>query len=117
MEQPREILKAFCPNFVEMRYPGRENICCGGGGGTVSIDEIYPYRMEIGGRAKAKQIVDTGAEILIAPCANCKKQLKELIEYHKIDIEFMGLHDLLYKVILFPEHMKISKTEESGGDQ
>ena len=117
VDQPREILKAFCPDYVEMQYPGRDNICCGGGGGTVSMDEIYPYRMEVGGRAKAQQIIETGAEILIAPCANCKKQLKELIEYHKIDIEFMGLHDLLYKVIQFPEHMKINKTEESGGDQ
>lgn len=117
VEQPREILKAFCPNYVEMRYPGRENICCGGGGGTVSIDEVFNYRMEIGGRAKVQQILDTKAEILIAPCANCKKQLKELIDYHKIDIEFMGLHDLLYKVIIFPEEMKLKKKAETGGAQ
>ena len=63
------------------------------------------------------QIIDTGAELLIAPCANCKKQLKELIEYHKIDIEFMGLHDLLYKVVQFPEEMITGKAQTAGGDQ
>jgi Fe-S oxidoreductase len=117
VEQPREILKAFCPNFIEMRNPGQANICCGGGGGTVSIDEIYPYRMEIGGRAKAQQIIDTGADIIIAPCANCKKQVKELINYYKINIESMGLHDLVYKAIIFPgseESMKKSNGESGG---
>jgi Fe-S oxidoreductase len=117
VEQPREILKAFCPNFIEMKHPGQDNICCGGGGGTVSIDEIYPYRMEIGGKAKAQQIIDTGAEIVIAPCANCKKQVKELINYHKINIESMGLHDLIYKAIIFPgsEESVEKSTEEKEG--
>jgi len=111
VEQPREILKAICPNFIEMGNPGRENICCGGGGGTVSIDETYPYRMEIGGKAKAQQIIESGAEIVIAPCANCKKQIKELINYHKINVELMGLHDLIYKAIIFPEAGETIKTE------
>jgi len=38
VEQPRELLKACCKNYVEMTPNGRNNICCGGGGGTVSID-------------------------------------------------------------------------------
>ena len=42
VEQPRELLKAFCSNYVEMTPNRRNNICCGGGGGTVSIDEIRP---------------------------------------------------------------------------
>ena len=52
VEQPRELLKAFCSDFVEMTPNRRDNICCGGGGGTVSIDEIKPYRTLVGGRAK-----------------------------------------------------------------
>jgi Fe-S oxidoreductase len=103
VEQPREILKAFCPNYIEMSHPGKRNICCGGGGGAAPIDEFFTYRMEIGGRAKAQQIIDTGADIIVAPCANCKKQIKELINYYKINIELMGLHELLYKAIILPE--------------
>jgi Fe-S oxidoreductase len=101
VEQPRELLKAFCPNYVEMTPNRRDNICCGGGGGTVSIDEIRPYRTSVGGRAKADQIRATGAKYCVAPCANCKKQLRELMEDQHIDCQIVGLHDLLYKAIEF----------------
>ena len=57
---------------------GRDNYCCGGGGGPVSIDEIHDFRMAVGGSAKAEQIRATGADIVVAPCANCKKQLKRV---------------------------------------
>ncbi len=40
VEQPREIIRAISNNFVEMTPNKTENYCCGGGGGTVSIDEI-----------------------------------------------------------------------------
>ncbi|MBT3231382.1 MAG: (Fe-S)-binding protein [Calditrichaeota bacterium] len=101
VDQPRELLKAFCQDYVEMTPSGRDNICCGGGGGTVSIDEIRPYRTTIGGRAKAEQIRATGAKYCVAPCANCKKQLKELMEDNNVDCEIVGLHDLLYQAIIF----------------
>ena len=101
VQQPRELLKAFCGNFVEMTPNGRNNICCGGGSGTVSIDEIRPYRTTVGGRAKAEQILATGAKYCVAPCANCKKQLRELMEDNHIDCQIVGLHDLLYKAIIF----------------
>ncbi|MCP4566186.1 MAG: (Fe-S)-binding protein [FCB group bacterium] len=105
VNQPREILKAFCKNYVEMTPTGEDNICCGGGGGTVSIDEIRPYRTTVGGKLKADQIRNSGCNILVAPCANCKKQLKELVEDQKIDCEVVGLHDLIYKAIIFDESL------------
>ena len=102
VDQPRELLKAFCRNYVEMTPGGRNNICCGGGGGTVSIDEIQalPDARSADG-LKAEQIRATGAKYCVAPCANCKKQLRELMEHHGIDCQIVGLHDLLYKAIVF----------------
>lgn len=100
VEQPREILKAFCKNYIEMEPHGENNICCGGGGGTVSIDEIRAYRTSIAGKVKAEQIRASGCKYLVAPCANCKKQLRELVEDQKIDCEVVGLHDLIYKAII-----------------
>ena len=73
-----------------------------GGGGLVSVDEIHEFRMSVAGRVKAEQIRQTGADICIAPCANCKKQLKELIEYYDIPCRVMGLHDLVLKAIHIP---------------
>ncbi len=101
VQQPRELLKAICSNFIEMTPNGRQNYCCGGGGGTVSIDELRPYRTTVGGRTKAEQIRATGAKVCVAPCANCKKQLRELMEDNGIDCQIVGLHDLLYKAVIF----------------
>jgi Fe-S oxidoreductase len=102
IEQPREILKAICSDFVEMTPNRTENYCCGGGGGTVSIDEIREFRTGPLGKRKADQIRDTGATYLVSPCANCKKQLKELCEDNGLDdVQVVGLHDLLLEVIDF----------------
>ncbi len=103
VDQPREILRSFCRNFVEMAPHGTDNYCCGGGGGTVSIDEIRSFRTMIGGRRKADQIRATGARYVVAPCANCKKQLRELVEDHDLgDVEVVGLHDLILRAIEIP---------------
>jgi Fe-S oxidoreductase len=101
-EQPREILQAICSDYVEMTPNRTENYCCGGGGGTVSIDEIRAFRTGPLGKRKVDQIRATGAQIVVSPCANCKKQLRELCQDNDLDgVEVVGLHDLLLKVIDF----------------
>jgi Fe-S oxidoreductase len=82
----------------------------------VSIDEINEYRMEISGRVKADQIRQTEAEIIISPCANCKKQLRELVEYYNLPCKVMGLHDLILQAIEIPgaktpEERKVERLE------
>ncbi|MFC2171421.1 (Fe-S)-binding protein [Acidobacteriota bacterium] len=114
IDQPRKILKSFVKNYVDMEPHGRENYCCGGGGGLVSIDEIHEYRMNVAGRIKAEQIKDTGAEIVIAPCANCKKQLKELVDYYEIPCRIMGLHDLILEAIEIPGALNAKERHEKG---
>ncbi len=114
-EEPREILKAICKDYVEMTPNRTRNYCCGGGGGTVSIDEIRSFRTKLMGKRKADQIRATEAQIVVSPCANCKKQLREVCEDNELnDVEVVGLHDLLLKVIDFgvPE----PKAEQSAGD-
>ncbi len=101
-EEPREILHSICSDFVEMTPNRTENYCCGGGGGTVSIDEIRAFRTGPLGKRKADQIRETGAKYLVAPCANCKKQLREVCQDNGLDnVQVVGLHDLLLKVIDF----------------
>ncbi len=117
IDKPREILKSFCKNYIEMAPRGEDNICCGGGGGTVSIDEIRPYRTTIGGKLKADQIRNAGCEILVAPCANCKKQLKELVEDQGIECEVIGLHDLIYKAIIFDKSLIVENKEEEAKEE
>ncbi|OGK08144.1 MAG: hypothetical protein A2Y63_02475 [Candidatus Riflebacteria bacterium RBG_13_59_9] len=114
-EEPREILKAICKDFVEMVPNRAQNYCCGGGGGLVSIDEIREFRTNLMGKRKADQIRATGAKYLVAPCANCKKQLKEVCEDNDLeDVKVIGLHDLLLRVIDFGTDASTSDEESSG---
>jgi Fe-S oxidoreductase len=115
VEQPREILQTICEAFVDMTPNGRDNYCCGGGGGSVSIDEIRPFRTLVGGKAKAEQIRRTGATIVVAPCANCKKQLREVCDDHGLcHVKVVGLHDLVLKAIEPPASMRIESPAEKG---
>jgi Fe-S oxidoreductase len=99
VEEPREIMKASCQDFREM-YPNRgENWCCGGGGGLSAMDEIHEFRMTVSGKKKMEQIRETGAKYVAAACSNCKRQLTQLMEYHKEDIEVGGVHDMLSRAI------------------
>jgi len=99
VDPPRRIIKSFIRNFVEMSPKGVQNYCCGGGGGTVSVDEIRKFRTGVGGKRKAEQLRATGAEIVIAPCANCKKQLREIIQDYGLPMEVKGLHDLIFAAL------------------
>ncbi len=97
--QPRRILRSFVKNYIEMKPGGTKNYCCGGGGGLVSLDETHQFRMEIMGKIKAEQIKNTGADIVATPCANCKKQLREVVDYYKLPVQIVGVHDLIFRAI------------------
>jgi Fe-S oxidoreductase len=99
VEQPRLLLRSFVQDFVEMQPYGRENYCCGGGGGLVSLDETHDFRMRVAGKTKAEQIRASGAQIVATPCANCKKQLRELVDYYKLPVQVVGVHDLVLRAI------------------
>lgn len=99
IDQPRQLLRSFVRNFTEMTPGGRENYCCGGGGGLVSLDEIHEFRMEVSGKTKVEQIKNSGAQIVATPCANCKKQLRELMDYYHLDVQIVGVHDLVLRAI------------------
>ncbi|HPC40353.1 MAG TPA: heterodisulfide reductase-related iron-sulfur binding cluster, partial [Spirochaetota bacterium] len=67
--------------------------------------ELKPYRMDIAGKRKAEQLKQTGADTVIAPCANCKKQIRELITHYKLPMNLAGMHDLIFTAI------KMKRTE------
>jgi Fe-S oxidoreductase len=99
-EEPRIILKAACEDFREMHPNRQDNWCCGGGGSLAAMDDILEFRMEVSGKKKLEQIRETGAKFVAASCANCKRQLSQLLEHHKEDIAIGGVHDMLSRAIL-----------------
>jgi len=72
-DMARWIVSQCCENMVEMISDPLNNICCGGGGGAWAM----PYDAErlAYGKFKADQIKETGAELVIAPCHNCRDQI------------------------------------------
>jgi Fe-S oxidoreductase len=98
-EEPRVILNASCADFREMRPNRSDNWCCGGGGGLSAMDDIIQFRMEISGKKKLEQIRDTGATYVATACSNCKRQLTQLMEHHREQVEVGGVHDMLSRAI------------------
>jgi excisionase family DNA binding protein len=93
-EEGRWITRQCAPRLVEM-YPNREgNYCCGAGGGAWSM----PFKEErvFYGRFKARQIQNTKAKLVIAPCHNCRDQIKtSLRKEYDLDIEVKYLWELV----------------------
>jgi Fe-S oxidoreductase len=98
-EEPRQIVRSCCDNFVDM-YPNREaNYCCGAGGGAWAM----PFQEErvFYGRIKARQIRATGAELVVTPCHNCRDQImKSLRKEYKLDIEVKYLWELVSDALI-----------------
>jgi Fe-S oxidoreductase len=108
-EEPRRLLQAMTDNFIEMTPNRTENWCCGGGGGLAVMDgpEKVPYldgtfmdyRMKVG-KMKVDQITATGANYVAAPCANCKRQVMQLMEHYDTGVKTGGVFDLFGKAIV-----------------
>jgi Fe-S oxidoreductase len=70
-EAPRVALEALGAEVREMKDNRGMSWCCGGGGGVISIhraDDLRYKAFEI----KMRQVDDTGAEMLVLSCANCR---------------------------------------------
>ena len=87
-------------DFREMTPSGAENWCCGGGGGLAAMDEILAFRMTVSGAKKREQIKATGAGTVATACANCKRQIIQLMEHHQDPVTVSGVHDFLSRAIL-----------------
>ncbi len=108
-EEPRRLLHAMSDNFIEMTPNRTENWCCGGGGGLAVMDgrekvpyldtNFMDYRMKVG-KMKVDQIVATGANYIAAPCANCKRQVMQLMEHYETGVTTGGVFDLFGKAIV-----------------
>ena len=99
MQEPRDLLSSVSDNFIEMPAAGKWNWCCGGGGG-VSVnpdaDELRLKAFSI----KKDQVEKTGAKKMVTCCSNCRNMLDDGIEEYEMNIEVVGLTELI------AEHLK-----------
>jgi Fe-S oxidoreductase len=99
IEEQREILKSAVRDFVEMTPNRKDNYCCGGGGGQLSMTE-FSARRKSAGRIKAEQIRRTRARIVATPCHNCLDQLAELNKHYKLGVEVRSVLELAAQALV-----------------
>jgi len=97
--------------FIEMTPNREHNYCCGGGGGFNGVGKYRPQR-NVALRKKRDQILETGAELVIAPCHNCWDAIRDLEEEYEIGIEWSFLKPLLIEMAIVPDHLKPKEEEE-----
>jgi Fe-S oxidoreductase len=102
IEEPRRVLRAIAPDFVEMMPNRHEALCCGGGGGLVALPEYEEVRLR-GGKPKADQVKRTGARVVVAACENCRLQLGDLNRHYGLEVEISALADLVVRAMRSPE--------------
>lgn len=98
-DEIRWVTEQICDTVVETNPTAINNFCCGAGGGAWAM----PYNEEriYYGRKKAEQIKECEAEIVVAPCHNCRDQImKSLTKEYDLDIETFYLWELLAEAII-----------------
>lgn len=98
-EEQRYILRNCVSNFVEMAPSGTDNLCCGGGGGQLSMSEYNERRMGLAG-LKAEQIKKTGATVVVTPCHNCVDQLIQTNAAYKLNVKIKTLAEIVADAIV-----------------
>jgi Fe-S oxidoreductase len=99
IQEQRYVLNHAVNRFVEMTPHGADNICCGGGGGQLSMSEYNERRMSIA-RIKADQIRNTGASVVVTPCHNCVDQLIQINNKFKLGVTIKTLAEVVAEALV-----------------
>ena len=73
---PRKVLEALGVEQRETESGGNMNLCCGGGGGVITIHRADTLRYKIMGN-KFRQLDATGAEMMVTSCSNCRQNFDD----------------------------------------
>jgi len=92
--QPRHLLSPLAENFVEMTEHGAMNWCCGGGGGVSSNERAGKLKLTAFNRKKS-QLDEINVDTVVTACSNCRMVIEEGVEQNEMDIEIVGLTELI----------------------
>lgn len=98
-EPQRNLLNMVTSNFIEMEDNQSWNWCCGGGGGMNTYESAEPLVRKIFNRKK-KQIDELDVTTVVTMCATCRNTLEEGMEENNMEIEVLGLTELLANHLL-----------------
>jgi Fe-S oxidoreductase len=103
-DKARKII-SYCidmENFREMPHNRLDSYCCGAGSGNWP-GPFEKEKTEHGG-FKARDILATGADLVIAGCSNCRDQImKNLKPKYKLPIEVKYIWEMVADALIMPE--------------
>lgn len=94
VKQPRNLLNMVATDFRETTDTGTMNWCCGGGGGVSANERAEDIKL-IAFKKKKAQIEELGVHKLVTACANCRIVLEDGIEHYNMDVEVIGLSEMV----------------------
>ncbi|MFW6004982.1 MAG: electron transfer complex ferredoxin TmcB, partial [Desulfonatronovibrionaceae bacterium] len=96
-EKARDLVRAFCTEFVEMTPNREHNYCCAAGGGVINCGPPHKKTRVLGNKVKAEQLKKTKVPVIIAPCHNCHGGLEDIIEHFGLNMQIKFLGDIIYE--------------------
>jgi len=94
LDEPRHLMNIVSDEFIEMPDAGLLNWCCGGGGGVSANSDADELRLK-SFKIKKQQLDATGVKKLVTSCSNCRHMLEDGIEAYEMDVEVIGLTELI----------------------
>jgi Fe-S oxidoreductase len=100
IKQPREILQVLAPtSFKEMTPNKEQSMCCGGGGGVISIKEADSNRYKVF-EMKLEQLQDIGAQTVCMVCSNCRLQFVDSLAHFNSGVKVHSLAELVARALI-----------------
>ena len=113
VEQPRNLLKMIASDFREMGDHGVMNWCCGGGGGVSANERAEELRLKAFKRKKS-QLDELGVKTMVTACANCRIVLEEGLEHYNMEVQVLGLTEMLAEHLVEKKPAQAAATDSTG---
>lgn len=94
-DAPRQLVRISSRSTVEMKQSRGNGFCCGGGGGMSFVEEPRDKRVN---QERARQALETGADVVAVGCPFCMTMLEDGINARKgdRDVRVMDVAELLW---------------------
>jgi heterodisulfide reductase subunit D len=96
-EAPRNVIRSMPGvTLVEMAENRQYALCCGGGGDVAMCNQDLVNAVA---RRRLKQALDTGAQVLVSACQQCKRTLMTAARLEKARVQVLDIVELVARVM------------------
>ena len=96
-DEPREIIGAIPGvKFIEMKFNRESAFCCGGGGNLEMNDAELSGKVA---QQRVQQALDTGAELIVTSCQQCKRTIAGGARQKRARIKIMELSEFVFSAV------------------